>query len=290
MTAELMRGGPISKRIREHIRERVEVLQAKYGRGPGLAIVRAGDDPASVWYANTLSKAAEKVGITPRVVVLPADVSQATFEEIVRSLNQDADVHGIILQEPYPSHIDGERLVSLLDPNKDVDGVHPLNAGYHFLGTPRFIPATPLGGLLLLEAYDVPLRGAEAVVVGRSNIVGKPMALLLLNRHATVTVCHSRTRDLAAVTRRADILCVAVGRPGLITGEMLKPGAVVVDFGTNPVGDNLVGDVDFATAVEVAAKITPVPGGTGPVTTAVLLRNVLNAFERFLGEPLTLDG
>ncbi len=290
MTAELMRGGPISKRIRERIRERVEVLQAKYGRGPGLAIVRAGDDPASVWYANTLSKAAEKVGITPRVVVLPADVSQATFEETVRSLNQDADVHGIILQEPYPSHIDGERLVSLLDPNKDVDGVHPLNAGYHFLGTPRFIPATPLGGLLLLEAYDVPLRGAEAVVVGRSNIVGKPMALLLLNRHATVTVCHSRTRDLAAVTRRADILCVAVGRPGLITGEMLKPGAVVVDFGTNPVGDNLVGDVDFATAVEVAAKITPVPGGTGPVTTAVLLRNVLNAFERFLGEPLTLDG
>ena len=290
MTAELMRGGPISKRIRERIRERVEMLQAKYGRGPGLAIVRAGDDPASVWYANTLSKAAEKVGITPRVVVLPADVSQATFEETVRSLNQDADVHGIILQEPYPSHIDGERLVSLLDPNKDVDGVHPLNAGYHFLGTPRFIPATPLGGLLLLEAYDVPLRGAEAVVVGRSNIVGKPMALLLLNRHATVTVCHSRTRDLAAVTRRADILCVAVGRPGLITGEMLKPGAVVVDFGTNPVGDNLVGDVDFATAVEVAAKITPVPGGTGPVTTAVLLRNVLYAFERFLGEPLTLDG
>ncbi len=287
MAAELMKGAPVSQRIRERIRARVDELAERHQKVPGLAIVRAGEDPASVWYANTLRKAAQKVGIATRIVVLPETVSQADFEAIVRELNADPEVHGIILQEPYPDHIDGERLVGTLDPAKDVDGVHPLNAGYHFLGTPRFIPATPLGGLLLLEAYDVPLQGAEAVVVGRSNIVGKPMALLLLSRHATVTVCHSRTRNLAAVTRRADILCVAVGKPGLIRGDMIKPGAVVVDFGTTPVGDTLKGDVDFESAVDVASKITPVPGGTGPVTTAVLLRNVLNAFERALGEPLT---
>lgn len=287
MTAELMKGGPVSKRVREQVHARVMELQEKYGQVPGLAIVRAGEDPASVWYASSLEKAASKVGILTRIVALPEDVSQEAFEDAVRQLNADPAIHGIILQEPFPAHINGERLVATLDPNKDVDGVHPLNAGYHFLGAPRFVPATPLGGLLLLEAYNVPIQGAEAVVVGRSNIVGKPMALLLLSRHATVTVCHSRTRDLAAITRRADILCVAVGKAGLITGDMIKPGATVVDFGTNPVGDELKGDVDFESAVEVAGKITPVPGGTGPVTTAVLLRNVLNAFERALGEPLT---
>lgn len=287
MSAELMKGSPISKRVREQVRARIAELQEKHGQVPGLAIVRAGEDPASVWYASSLEKAATKVGIRPQVVALPENISQEAFEDTVRQLNADPTVHGIILQEPFPPHINGEQLTATLDPDKDVDGVHPLNAGYHFLGAPRFVPATPLGGLLLLEAYNVPIRGAEAVVVGRSNIVGKPMALLLLSRHATVTVCHSRTRDLAAVTRRADILCVAVGKPGLITGDMIKPGATVVDFGTNPVGDELKGDVEFESAVEVAGKITPVPGGTGPVTTAVLLRNVLNAFERALGEPLT---
>ena len=282
MSAELMKGSPVSKRIRAQVAERIEALKAEYGRVPGLAIVRAGEDPASVWYANSLKKAATKVGIDARIVALPEDISQADFEQAVRDLNADESIHGIILQEPYPDHIDADRIVSTLDPNKDVDGVHPLNAGYHFLGAPRFIPATPLGGLLLLEEYGVPLKGAEAVVVGRSNIVGKPMAMLLLSRHATVTICHSRTRDLGAVTRRADVLCVAVGKAGLITGDMIKPGAVVVDFGTNPVGDELKGDVDFDSAVEVAGKITPVPGGTGPVTTAVLLRNVLQAFERLV--------
>lgn len=282
MTAELMKGSPVSKRIRAEVAERIEALRERYGRTPGLAIVRAGEDPASVWYANSLSKAATKVGIEARIVALPADISQEDFEQAVRDLSADDSVHGIILQEPYPDHIDAERIVSALDPRKDVDGVHPLNAGYHFLGAPRFIPATPVGGLLLLEEYGVPIKGAEAVVVGRSNIVGKPMAMLLLSRHATVTICHSRTRDLAAVTRRADILCVAVGKAGLITGDMIKPGAVVVDFGTNPVGDELKGDVDFDSAVDVAGKITPVPGGTGPVTTAVLLRNVLHAFERLV--------
>ncbi len=287
MTAELMKGSPVSKRIRARVKERIETLKEKHGREPGLAIVRAGEDPASVWYANSLKKAAGKVGIVARVVALPEDISQADFEAQLQHLNEDETVHGIILQEPYPDHIDADRIVGLLDPNKDVDGVHPLNAGYHFLGAPRFIPATPLGGLLLLDEYGVQLKGAEAVVVGRSNIVGKPLAMLLLSRHATVTICHSRTRDLGEVTRRADVLCVAVGRAGLITGDMIKPGAVVVDFGTNPVGDELKGDVDFESAVEVAGKITPVPGGTGPVTTAVLLHNVLNAFERFLGEELT---
>ena len=287
MTAELMKGSPVSKRVRAQVKERIEALQAAYGRVPGLAIVRAGEDPASVWYANSLRKAATKVGINADIVALPEDISQAEFEATLQALNRDENVHGIILQEPYPDHIDAERIVSLLNPDKDVDGVHPLNAGYHFLGAPRFIPATPLGGLLLLDEYGVQLKGAEAVVVGRSNIVGKPLAMLLLSRHATVTICHSRTRDLGEVTRRADVLCVAVGRAGLITGDMIKPGAVVVDFGTNPVGDELKGDVDFESAVEVAGKITPVPGGTGPVTTAVLLHNVLNAFERSLGEEIT---
>ncbi len=283
MSAELMKGSPVSKRIRSQVKERILELEGQYGRVPGLAIVRAGEDPASVWYANSLKKAASKVGIQTRIVALPEEVTQDEFEGVLQDLNRAEDVHGIILQEPYPSHIDADRIVSLLDPDKDVDGVHPLNAGYHFLGAPRFIPATPLGGLMLLEEYGVPIKGAEAVVVGRSNIVGKPMAMLLLSRHATVTICHSRTRDLGEVTRRADILCVAVGKPGLITGEMIKPGAVVVDFGTNPVGDELKGDVEFESAVQVAGMITPVPGGTGPVTTAVLLRNVLQAFERKLG-------
>ncbi|NPA91805.1 MAG: bifunctional 5,10-methylenetetrahydrofolate dehydrogenase/5,10-methenyltetrahydrofolate cyclohydrolase [Chloroflexi bacterium] len=287
MTAELMKGSPLSKRIRGEVKERIAQLQEEYGRVPGLAIVRAGEDPASVWYANSLKKAATKVGINAQILALPESIPQEEFERELEALNRDPDIHGIILQEPYPDHIDADRIVSLLNPDKDVDGVHPLNAGYHFLGAPRFIPATPLGGLLLLEEYGVPIKGAEAVVVGRSNIVGKPMALLLLSRHATVTVCHSRTRDLGEVTRRADILCVAVGKPGIITGDMIKPGATVVDFGTNPVGDELKGDVDFESAVEVAGKITPVPGGTGPVTTAVLLRNVLNAFEKTLGLPLT---
>ena len=287
MAADLMKGSPVSKRIRAQVKERIDALQAKYGQVPGLAIVRAGEDPASVWYANSLNKAATKVGIQSRIVALPASISQEAFEAELRHLNEDPTVHGIILQEPYPDHINADRILSLLNPEKDVDGVHPLNAGYHFLGAPRFIPATPLGGLLLLDEYGVELKGAEAVVVGRSNIVGKPMAMLLLSRHATVTICHSRTRDLGEVTRRADVLCVAVGRAGLITGDMIKPGAVVIDFGTNPVGDELKGDVDFDSAVEVADKITPVPGGTGPVTTAVLLRNVLNAFEKTLGETLT---
>ncbi len=283
MTAERLNGRPVSKHIRAQVKERITSLKDTYGQVPGLAIVRAGDDPASVWYGNSLKRAATKVGINAHILVLPASVSQQAFEEEVQRLNEDHSVHGIILQEPYPEHIDAGRVVSRLDPDKDVDGVHPLNAGYHFLGTPRFIPATPLGGLLLLEEYGIELKGLEAVVVGRSNIVGKPMAMLLLSRHATVTICHSRTRSLGEVTRRADVLCVAVGRAGLITGDMIKPGAVVVDFGTNPVGDELRGDVDFDSAVEVAGKITPVPGGTGPVTTAVLLRNVLNAFELALG-------
>jgi len=287
MTAVEMRGAPVSKHIRSQVAERVEALKAEYGHVPGLAIVRAGDDPASVWYANSLRKAAGKVGMDVQVVGLPDDVSQDAYEEAIRELNETASVHGIILQEPYPDHIDSARLVNALAPEKDVDGVHPTNAGLLFQGTPRFIPATPLGGLLLLDWYGIELKGQKAVVVGRSSIVGKPLAMLLLSRHATVTMCHSRTRDLGAETRQADVLCVAVGRAGLVSGDMIKPGAVVIDFGINPVGDEMKGDVDYESAVAVAGMITPVPGGTGPVTTAVLLRNVLNAFERALGVPLT---
>lgn len=283
MGAKILDGKALSRQMRSELANEVESFTQSHGFAPKLVIFRAGDDPASVWYAKSIMKTAAKVGIEAVEDLHPESASQDELVQAVADLSADDAVHGIILQEPFPEGVSGAALVAALDPSKDVDGVHPVNAGRLLRNEPGFVPATPLGGLKLLERNDIPIKGARAVVVGRSDIVGKPMALLLLHRHATVTICHSRTKDLAWETRHADILVAAVGRARMITGDMIKPGAVVIDFGTNYEGDKLVGDVDFDSAQEVAGFITPVPGGTGPMTTVMLLWNVLSAAKAAVG-------
>ena len=283
MGAKILDGKALSRQMRSELANEVESFTQSHGFAPKLVIFRAGDDPASVWYAKSIMKTASKVGIEAVEDLHPESASQDELVQAVADLSADDAVHGIILQEPFPEGVSGAALVAALDPSKDVDGVHPVNAGRLLRNEPGFVPATPLGGLKLLERNDIPIKGARAVVVGRSDIVGKPMALLLLHRHATVTICHSRTKDLAWETRHADILVAAVGRARMITGDMIKPGAVVIDFGTNYEGDKLVGDVDFDSAQEVAGFITPVPGGTGPMTTVMLLWNVLSAAKAAVG-------
>jgi len=287
MSAQILDGKALSKKIRARVKTIIAQIRADHGVEPTLAIVRAGDDPASVWYTRTIARAGERAGIRVQQVILPGDISEAEMVHQVAQLSQDDAVHGIILQEPYPESVNPEAVVNALAPEKDIDGVHPLNAGLLLAGRPRFVPATPLGGLALLKEYDIPIKGAQAVIIGRSDIVGKPMALLLLHRHATITICHSRTVDLPGVARKADILAVAIGRPEMVNAEYVKPGAVVIDFGTNEVGDTLVGDVKFDEVKPIAGYISPVPGGTGSVTTAMLLQNLLNAVEYRLHLPLT---
>ncbi len=235
-----------------------------------------GEDPASEIYIRMKHKAAGEVGITPHDHHLAADVSEDELLGVVDGLNRDDAVDGILVQLPLPAHIDEERVLRAVDPLKDVDGFHPLNAGQLYLDRPTLVPATPTGVIALLDEYAVPLEGANAVVVGRSSIVGKPAAMLLLARNATVTICHSRTRDLGAVTREADVLVAAVGRAGMITADMVKPGAAVIDVGINRTEDGMRGDVDAGVA-EVAGFLTPVPGGVGPMTIAMLLRSTLAA-------------
>lgn len=281
MAATIVNGRAIAATVRAEVEQEVRALRERTGIQPALAIVRAGEDPSAASYARQILRACEQVGMVAHERVLPADVSTEDFAQAVAEVCADERVHGVLLQEPYPPQVEAHRVVAALDPGKDVDGVHPLNAGrlLHNEGE-FFVPATALGGLELLKRAGLEILGRRAVVVGRSNIVGKPLALLLLHEHATVTVCHSRTRDLAEVTRQADILAVAVGRPRLITGEMVQPGAVVLDFGINFVEGKMVGDVDFDSVVQVAGHLTPVPGGTGPMTNALLLRNLLQACQR----------
>lgn len=274
-------GRVLSQEIRAQVGQRVSVFRDKRGIQPGLAIVQVGHDPASNWYVRQIRRAAERVGIRCDLQKLNADTTQDTLESALRLLALDSATHGVMLQLPLPAPLDSRSAINMLDPRKDVDGVHPLNAGSLFQDSGAYLtPATPAGGMALLERAGVPIAGANAVVVGRSTIVGRPMAMLLLHRNATVTLCHSRTRDLAAQTRRADILTVAVGRPGIITGEMVKPGAVVIDFGVNVVDGTLLGDVNAETVEDVAGWLTPVPGGTGPMTTAMLLQNTISAAEQ----------
>ena len=247
-------------------------------------ILLAGDDPASRSYVRSIVRQAEGAGIRARLVTVDPGAGDAGLRRELEGLNADPDVHGVIVQVPLPAPLTQAAVMDTLDPRKDVDGITPLNAGHLFLGQPRLVPATPLGGMELLRRYGIDPAGMEAVVVGRSVVLGKPLALLLMQANATVTVCHTRTRDRAAICRRADLLCAATGRPGLIGGDMVRPGAIVLDFGTTPGPDGkLVGDVDFAAASEVAAWITPVPGGTGAMTTAVLLRNTLQAARDLTG-------
>jgi methylenetetrahydrofolate dehydrogenase (NADP+)/methenyltetrahydrofolate cyclohydrolase len=266
-----MDGKALAERIRGETAEEVRELG-----GLGLATVLVGDDPASEIYINLKHKAANEVGIAARDVRLASQTSEAELVEEVERLNGDDAIDGLLVQLPLPDHIDEARVIRSLDPVKDVDGLHPLNAGQLYLGEPAHVGATPIGVMTLLEEYEVPIEGARAVVVGRSDIVGKPAALLLLHANATVTVCHSRTRDLAALTREAEILVVAVGQAGVIGADDVAEGAVVIDVGMNRTDDGLRGDVDPA-AAERAGLITPVPGGVGPMTIAMLLKSTVKA-------------
>jgi len=282
VSARVIDGKKIAAEIREEVRRQVEGLQARTGKVPGLAAVLVGDDPASATYVRTKTKACQEAGIASRQLTPPGDISQYDLLQIIHELNRDPAVHGILVQLPLPKHLDERAVLEAVDLRKDVDGFTFANIGRLVENQAQFIPCTPAGIIELLDREGVEIKGKHAVVVGRSEIVGKPVAFLLLHRHATVTICHSRTADLAAETRRADVLVAAVGRPRLITGTMLKPGAVVIDVGINRVEGKLVGDVDFESAVQVASAITPVPGGVGPMTVALLLRNTLRAFEHSL--------
>jgi len=280
VSARIIDGKKIAAGIREEIRQRVLQLQEATGKVPGLAAVLVGDDPASATYVRTKTKACHEVGVASRQLTPPGDIEQADLQRLIRDLNGDPEIHGILVQLPLPKHLDERAVLETVDPRKDVDGFTFANIGRLVENQPQFVPCTPAGIIELLDREGVEIKGKHAVVVGRSEIVGKPVAFLLLHRHATVTICHSRTADLAAETRRADILVAAVGRPRLITGAMLKAGAVVIDVGINRVDGKLVGDVDFESAVSVASAITPVPGGVGPMTVAMLLRNTLQALEQ----------
>jgi methylenetetrahydrofolate dehydrogenase (NADP+)/methenyltetrahydrofolate cyclohydrolase len=277
MTATILDGRALAKTLREELRAEVQAYAAT-GVVPTLAVVQVAGDAASERYVRSIQKACADVGIAFVHRLLPADADQATLESSVRGLSADPAISGVLIQLPLPAGLASAGAIAQLDSRKDVDGVHPLSAGLLAQGLPCLVPNTPAGGMELLRRNGITLAGKRAVVVGRSNIVGKPMALLLLQEHATVTIAHSRTPDLAEVVRAADIVVAAVGRAGLITGAMLRPGAIVVDFGINVLEDGaMAGDVDFASAAEVAGAITPVPGGTGPVTNVMLLRNVLQA-------------
>jgi methylenetetrahydrofolate dehydrogenase (NADP+)/methenyltetrahydrofolate cyclohydrolase len=284
MSATIIDGKAIAARVREQVAEDVRAFTERTGRTPGLATVLVGEDPGSVVYVAAKQRACAQAGMTPFDHRLPAGPPFEDVAQTLSDLNADPAVSGILLQLPVPAHLDGPTLTGMIDPDKDVDGLTPVNAGRLALGLPGLRPCTPLGVLELLSSIDATLEGAEAVVVGRSNLFGKPMAQLLLAHNATVTVCHSRTRDLRAVCARADVLIAAVGRARLIEGDFVKPGAVVIDVGMNRLtpeqagnSSGLVGDVDFAAAVQVASAITPVPGGVGPMTIACLLRNTLDA-------------
>jgi methylenetetrahydrofolate dehydrogenase (NADP+) / methenyltetrahydrofolate cyclohydrolase len=285
MTARLLQGQPIADQIRGELAEDLVRFKDEYGITPQLAIVQVGEDPAATAYVKRIQKAFANAEMLSTLRHMPENVAEADFKSIIVDLNEDASVHGVIVQMPLPPQLNQEMATSLLSPMKDVDGIHPYNAGMLALGRPAFIPATPLGGLEILKRSGIDLKGKETVVIGRSNIVGKPMFFLLLQEHATVTVCHSRTKDLAEVARRADILVAAIGKARMVTADFVKPGAVVVDFGINVVDGKVVGDVDFNAVNEVASAITPVPGGTGPTTNAVLLRNTFEAAKRLITLP-----
>ena len=281
MTARILDGKAIAKKVRDEIAERVRGLLATHARPPGLEVILVGDDPASTVYTRNKEKAALEVGVRGKLHKLPAETSEADLLALVRRLNDDPSVDGILVQLPLPKHIREQSVLDAIDPAKDVDGFHPLNAGLLSSGRPSLVPCTPVGCMRILKEAGVELAGARAVVVGRSNIVGKPMAQLLLAAHATVTIAHSKTRDLPALCREADVLVAAIGRAKVIGGEFVKQGAVVIDVGINRGEDGkLCGDVDFDAASQRASAITPVPGGVGPMTIACLLENTVSAFER----------
>lgn len=301
MSARILDGTAIAAEIRAEVAQQVKTLAAA-GVMPGLAVVIVGDDPASQIYVKSKGQACHEAGMLSETVRLPAETTEAELLAVVDRLNADPTIHGFITQLPLPQHIDSNRVLNRISPSKDVDGFHPVNVGKLFVGdATAFRPATPLGVQQMLLRSGIETRGAHAVIVGRSNIVGKPMASLLLQSgpggNATVTICHSRSRDLPSITRQADILIVAIGKPGFVTRDMVKPGAVVVDIGinrvpdaSNPKGYRIVGDVDYAPVAEVASAITPVPGGVGKMTIAMLLMNTLQAAKNVVGTAGRLHG
>ncbi len=281
MTAILLDGKAVAVKIRAEIADETAAFIAEHGIVPKLAAVLVGEDPASQVYVRNKQRACEAAGIVSDLHRLPGDLEEAQLLELVAELNRDVSVHGILVQLPLPALISSEKVLQAIDPAKDVDAFHPENVGRMVQGKPRFLPCTPQGIQQLLIRQQIETSGRRVVVIGRSDIVGKPMACMLGNRgmggDATVTLCHSKTRNLDAITRQADILVVAIGRPEFVTAEMVQPGAVVIDVGIHRTDDGLVGDVDFASVAPAASAITPVPGGVGPLTVAMLLRNTLRA-------------
>jgi methylenetetrahydrofolate dehydrogenase (NADP+)/methenyltetrahydrofolate cyclohydrolase len=279
MAAKIIDGKSLAAALSAAQKSAVDSLAGRAVR-PGLAAILAGDDPASRVYVRNKARACEQTGVRSEIHELPEGVSESELLERIARLNADRAVHGVLVQLPLPRHLDAHRVLDAVSPAKDVDGFHAVNLGALLQGRPGFVPCTPAGVMRLIEHAGVDLAGRQAVIVGRSNIVGKPLALLLLQKDATVTICHSRTRDLAAVARQADVLIAAVGRPRLITASMVKPGACVIDVGINRLADGkLAGDVDFDAVKEIAGSITPVPGGVGPMTIAMLIANTVRAAE-----------
>ncbi len=276
MTARLIDGKAVAQQIEREVVDGI----ARLGFQPGLVAVRVGNDPASEIYVRNKARKARELGLEGSELVFSETLSEADLLAEVERLNRTPDVDGILVQLPLPKHIDARKVIDAIDPAKDVDGFHPISVGMLHLGRPALVPCTPAGVIRLIESTGETIEGKHAVVIGRSDIVGKPMAALLLQRNATVTICHSRTRDLPAIARQADILVAAIGRPRYVTADMVQPGAIVIDVGINRVEGKLAGDVDFAAVQEVAGWITPVPGGVGPMTIAMLMKNTVTAAER----------
>ena len=281
MSAEILSGKVMSESLRKEIAERVSALE-EHGLTPGLAVILVGNDPASEIYVRNKGNGCTEVGMYSRTINMPAETTQEELEAAIEELNADSAIHGILVQLPLPKHLDEQAALAKILPEKDVDGFHLINAGHMLTGTEGVVACTPRGALHMIKSTGVNLSGKEAVVIGRSNIVGKPMAMLLLKENCTVTMCHSRTQNLAEHTRRADILVAAVGKAGFVTADMVKPGAIVIDVGINRVDGKVKGDVDYDAVKEVAGWITPVPGGVGKMTITMLLMNTVEAAERML--------
>lgn len=286
MAASIIDGRAVAKEVRAEVAGEVEEFKKAHGYPPGLAVIIVGDDPASRVYVSSKKKMCENLGIHSEEYAMPASTGQEELIATIRNLNNDKRIHGVLVQLPLPKHLDEGEVLETIDPRKDVDGFHPVSVGNFVVGKEAFVPCTPLGIMRLIKKTGIEIKGKRAVVVGRSNIVGKPVAMLLLAQHATVTICHSRTVDLPGVCREADILVAAIGRPEMLDGSYIKPGAVVIDVGVNEVGRTeegkriLVGDVKFDEAKEIASHITPVPGGVGPMTIAMLMRSTMDAAWR----------
>ena len=281
MSASIIDGKEMAKQTRIQLKKEITKLLEAGKKAPGLTVILVGEDPASQIYVRNKEKFAKRVGIVSDVIRLPKETKQEELLELIQSLNENNDVHGILVQMPLPKHMDEAEVLRTIDEKKDVDGFHVMNAGKLFIGQEALEACTPKGIIKLIESTGVPIEGKHAVVVGRSNIVGKPVAMMLLSRNATVTMCHSRTKDLAGMVKQADIVVAAVGRANLITKDMVKDGAIVIDVGMNRVDEKLYGDVEFEGVKEVASHITPVPGGVGPMTISMLLSNTLEAYKRY---------